>query len=483
MEKITYRKTLDAHKNGIQFTLQGFETADNMSRVIEINLMASGDTVDIPLEGVVAMMYVITPSAKEPSINYCSVRGNTVVYEVQPITEEGMTEMQLKLIQSDINGATKVLISPRFAVEVMRSNADDGDAEQTATFTALENAVAKAEAVYSKRIDRIDVSPDGIFKVYYADGVVYESDAFLKLLLSENTDIDLNSLISEGIASFTAEEVAEYLDSRYRDIFAKAEYSADLFADTDKPTFVKWDSATENTPYKAGLTTATIGFALVFGSKQADHTVISWAVGNDVKYSFNHRFIMSNDKGWDSYISSAGDVMSGPLGLGGGKGTVSADNEGSYIESVADNENGKRINVSHSVPIENAVSLIDNVNGEKVSYKLLGEHNLSMLDGIGYSKIKVDSYLGENSKTRKISGIPETAKFVLIVKDRDQTWKLFAIRGAEKTFAFWGSASQRNDVTWVGDTITLSNDILNSDTAYDVAMNEKDEKYWYVAIG
>jgi hypothetical protein len=204
---------------------------------------------------------------------------------------------------------------------------------------------------------------------------------------------------------------------------------------------------------------------------------------NDVKYSFNHRFITANDKGWDSYISSAGDVMSGPLGLGGGKGAVSADNEGSYIESVADNKNGKRINVSHDVPIENAVSLIDIVNGEKVSYKLLGEHNLSMLDGIGYSKIKVDSYLGKGSKTRVISGIPETAKFVLIVKDRDQTWKLFAIRGAEKTFAFWGSASQRNDVTWLGDTITLSNDIPNSDTAYDVAMNEKDEKYWYVAIG
>lgn len=482
MEKITYRKTLDAHKNGIQFTLQGFETADNMSRVIEISLMASGDTVDIPLEGVVAMMYVITPSAKEPSINYCSIRGNTVVYEVQPITEEGMTEMQLKLIQSDINGATKVLISPRFAVEVMGSNADDGDAEQTATFTALENAVAKAEAVYSKRIDRIDVSPDGIFKVYYADGVVYESDAFLKLLLSENIDIDWENLIDSGLTRFSAEEVAEYLDGRYRDIFAKAEMSTDLFAKYDKPTFVQWNSTTANTPYKAGLVSATIGFALVFGSTIADHTVIAWSVGDGV-HSHIHRYVMGVDIGWDNYITASGGTMTGSLGLGGGKGAVSADNEGSYIESVADNKNGRRINVSHDVPIENAVSLINNVNGEKVSYKLLGEHNLSMLDGIGYSKIKVDSYLGEDSKTRKISGIPETAKFVLIVKDRDQTWKLFAIRGAEKTFALWGSASQRNDVTWVGDTITLSNDILNSDTAYDVAMNEKDEKYWYVAIG
>ena len=100
MELITYRKTLDVHKNGIQFMLQGFETADNMSRVIEISLMASGDAIDFPLERMVAMMYVTTPSATEPSINKCIIKDNKVVYEVLPIVEEGITTMQLKLIET-----------------------------------------------------------------------------------------------------------------------------------------------------------------------------------------------------------------------------------------------------------------------------------------------------------------------------------------------------------------------------------------------
>ena len=37
MEKIIYRLTLDTHKNGIQKTLQGFETADKIARRIAIN--------------------------------------------------------------------------------------------------------------------------------------------------------------------------------------------------------------------------------------------------------------------------------------------------------------------------------------------------------------------------------------------------------------------------------------------------------------
>ena len=82
MEKITYRKTLDVHKNGIQFTLQGFETADKLSRRIEINLTASGDTYELPLEDVVALMYITTPNSEEPSIEECTIKDNIVVYDV-----------------------------------------------------------------------------------------------------------------------------------------------------------------------------------------------------------------------------------------------------------------------------------------------------------------------------------------------------------------------------------------------------------------
>ena len=113
MERITYRKTLDVHKNGSQFLLQGFETADKLSRVIEISLMASGDAIDFPLEQIAALMYVTTPGAEDPSIIECAIKDNKVVYEVLPIVVEGITTMQLKLIETSPDGAKSVLASPK----------------------------------------------------------------------------------------------------------------------------------------------------------------------------------------------------------------------------------------------------------------------------------------------------------------------------------------------------------------------------------
>jgi hypothetical protein len=182
MERITYRKTLDAHKTGVQFTLQGFETADNMARTIEINLMANGDTVDLPTEKMVATMYVKSPSAVV-SVNECTIRDNTIVYDVLPIVEAGITEMQLKLIETSPQGATSVLATPKFAVEVSESGTNEDDATQSTTFTALENALAKANAVYDSGITRIVLSPDCLFTIYYADWSIYTSDALKDLVV------------------------------------------------------------------------------------------------------------------------------------------------------------------------------------------------------------------------------------------------------------------------------------------------------------
>ena len=194
MELIRYRKTLDVHKNGSQFMLQGFQTADNMSRVIEISLMASGDAIDFPLEKVEALMYVTTPNATEPSINECTIKDNKVVYDVLPIVEEGITTMQLKIIETSTEGATGILACPKFSVEVTKSGVDDGKAEQTTTYTALENAMAKAKAVYDERFLRMELTSDCIFKAYYADGTVYETDLLKKLFLNGNV------LLSESFA-------------------------------------------------------------------------------------------------------------------------------------------------------------------------------------------------------------------------------------------------------------------------------------------
>lgn len=194
MERITYRITLDTHRNGIQRTLQGFETADKMSRRIAVNLVSGGDTYELPMDHTVAIMYVTTPNATEPSINECYIEGNTIIYDALPIVEEGITEMQLKVIKTDIDGAKMVLASPRFAVEVTESGTNDEGGEQTTTFTALEDAIAKANGVYDCRLLRVEIDDDCTFRAYYADGTVYENYFFKEALYNGN------ALLSESWA-------------------------------------------------------------------------------------------------------------------------------------------------------------------------------------------------------------------------------------------------------------------------------------------
>lgn len=194
MERIVYRLTLDLHKNGIQRTLQGFETADKMARRISINLMSNGDTYEIPSNNVAALIYVTTPNSKEPEIHECTVEGNALVYDMLPITEEGITEMQVKLVETSLTGARKVIASPRWAVEVTKSGMEDGGAEQTEKFTALENAIARANGVYDARLVRIVIDDDCTFRAIYADGTIYENDALNKALFNGN------ALLSESWA-------------------------------------------------------------------------------------------------------------------------------------------------------------------------------------------------------------------------------------------------------------------------------------------
>ena len=221
MERIVYRKTLDVHKNGVQFLLQGFETADKLSRVIEISLMASGDAIDLPLEGLVAVMYVTTPNSTEPSINKCTIKDNKIIYEVLPITEEGITELKLKLIETGPNGATSVLASPKFAVEVEESGMNDDGEElnQKFTATAIEDAIAKAEIAYWKRCERIELDSDCMFKAYYADGTYYETD-ILKELFVEGT-VKLSQSYAKGGTGIRAGEDTD--NSMYYSNVARSE--------------------------------------------------------------------------------------------------------------------------------------------------------------------------------------------------------------------------------------------------------------------
>lgn len=214
MERITYRITLDGFKNGIQRQLQGFETADNMSRRIEINLVSGGDTYEIPSDHVVALMYVTTPGC-ESSVNECTIRNNTIVYDVEPIVTEGITEMQVKLIETTLDGASSVLMAPKFVVEVVGSNASDSGAEQTPTFTALEDALARAREVYDSRLLRIEFDEDCTVRFYYADGAVYESDAIKKAAFDTTYTLARSYVVGgTGIREGEETDNAKYYNER-----------------------------------------------------------------------------------------------------------------------------------------------------------------------------------------------------------------------------------------------------------------------------
>lgn len=176
MNRVVYRTTLDALKGGVQKTLQGFHVGDNLGRLIVLTLTSGADTFELPENGITAVMYVTQEDGTQ-SINKCSVVDNVISYEVLPtdVPTEGIVKMQLKIIANNAHGIERVLFAPIFAIEVEGSIGSD-DIGDNPTFTALENALAKAQTAFSHSAKKIEFTPDHIFRVTYADGSVYETD-------------------------------------------------------------------------------------------------------------------------------------------------------------------------------------------------------------------------------------------------------------------------------------------------------------------
>lgn len=486
MDKITYRKTLDAHKGGIQFTLQGFETADKMARRIELTLTAGGDTYDLPSEGAEAMIYITSPSAKEPSIEKCVIRDNIICYDVLPITESGVTEMQVKVIGTSVTGARGVLIAPRFAVEVTQSDAEDVEAEKGASFTALEDAVAKASAAYDARLLRIEVDENCVFRAFYADGMVYETDAVQSMLMQVSTGLDLTSLVRDGLTNFTADEVAAEFEGRFKDEFARAIYSDSLSNTYNVPTFVMWDAETVNTPFKAGLVAVSEGFAIVYGDTY-NHTAVAWTKGESG--TFIRRTVNGAAGEWRAYITEDGGVIKGLLEIrkngarlalvdedGARSGVVEKDSVWDAVELRAqkDENNYSAIRVEpETESLDGLATFIRSVGGNKESFKLYGEHNLAHP-----AQIIVGSYegVGEDSAAYdKTLTFPFAPQIVWLNGH-------IAVRPSDKAFKFiLGTYAEYANVSWGEKSVTFyrTTGTVGSGTRFDWIGSHYD----YVAIG
>lgn len=76
---------------------------------------------------------------------------------------------------------------------------------------------------------------------------------------------------------------------------ATAVYVSDLKGSFSNPTFVRWDGNTLNTPYKDGKTTASLGWAIVYGTDML--TMLAGAMGASVLWV--RAVLPGSDSGWE----------------------------------------------------------------------------------------------------------------------------------------------------------------------------------------
>lgn len=207
MDKIKYRIILDAHKGGVQKVIRGFFTGDVASRTIAVNINASGLPCNLGV-GTAAIMYV-TKSNGVTNYGACEVIDNTVYYDVNQsdIDSPGIVEMQLKILNGE-----SVLYAPLFALDVQESKVSDTEAETTPTFSALEAALAKAQFVYDTRIVSIEITPEYVFVVKYADDSEYTNDCLSDVFARADEAIQgVNDALGDFEESRT--ELQGYVDS------------------------------------------------------------------------------------------------------------------------------------------------------------------------------------------------------------------------------------------------------------------------------
>lgn len=295
--------------------------------------------------------------------------------------------------------------------------------------------------------------------------------------------LDIDKIIENAIAETISEEVGDILEERFRDMLSEAKYVTDLNDPFDMPTFVKWDVETENTPYKSGLTQSTEGFAFVYGEYNKDHTIVAWT---KIGENFTHRVVGGSATEWDKTITSSGGTMTGPLGLGGGKGSVSADDGGAFIETARENETLRQIKVKNpsvEESLEQAAKIIEKKEGVPSEFNLFGEHNMDLMSSLGFARIEYGSYIGtgtygkDNPRSITFKRVPK----VVFVCGKGPY--LIAVNGCENvSLISWignytiSVSTEWNDktFTWIGSSV--------KDVGAKGSLNTKDQVYYYLAI-
>ena len=119
--------------------------------------------------------------------------------------------------------------------------------------------------------------------ILFKNNVWRGSGFFIPLNTNTDQSVRVAEITGNNTLSWLALALKNDLVSLSNTI-AKAAYVADLMATYDTPIFAMWDSNTNNTPYKAGLTPSTLGFAICYGNYKEFQTIMALALGTQDIY-------------------------------------------------------------------------------------------------------------------------------------------------------------------------------------------------------
>lgn len=299
--------------------------------------------------------------------------------------------------------------------------------------------------------------------------------------------LDIKKIIEENIAETVAGDVGDILSERFSDMLSEARYVPDLMADFTEATFVQWDTETANTPYTEGLTTSIDGYALVYGNSEIVRTITAWTDGETFTYGKN---------GWEKAITSSGGTITGtlkltkPLELGGGVGTISADDKNTYLDAKKDAENYRRIKVenpSGDVTLENAVKFASTEGGETKEYSILGEHNPDKISEMGYAKIEKGTYVGtgkygKNNPNTLTFNFKPALVMIFGIGLTDNLEPLCLVQGITESY-YGNSTGTDVHMTWQGNSVTWYTTYNAASQRNDIYIGGNGKPYYYVAIG
>lgn len=310
----------------------------------------------------------------------------------------------------------------------------------------------------------------------------------------------LQALENQMVSAASSDDIEEKL-GEFEDKLGQSVLSTDLFATYDKPTFVQWNSATLNTPYKSGLTGCVDGFAIVYGDYSKYHTVVAWTKGGGTINYFIHQVNNGTVLDWETFLKSSGGTLTGDLSIykslprlhltnkdTSRKARIEASNDGTVkIGNYKSDTDHISFQVrDSSVGLENILRVV--VDGDKM-YRPFGEHNIELAKNLlGISnglKIATGSYKGvgtfgaDNKNSITFSFIP---KVVFITPENESTYDGTIIWTHGTNVITLRPVSSNNGVL-LGFSLSETTLSWYQANGANYQLNTGDKTYHWVAIG